>query len=84
MFKSIRKTLQELQMLSSVTLNCQVTKIVSVSNVTSLHDCLFNCQNCPGSIIAFGEWTDRPSLVGIELSQTLGWTAKKLFSLIST
>ena len=81
MFKSIRKTLQELQMLSSVTLNCQVTKIVSVSNVTSLRDCLFNCQNgknnSPGSIHCFGGRTDGPSLEGIELSQTLGWTAKR-------
>ena len=52
------KTSQELRMLSSVTINCQVTMIVmnsgsqfvristSVSNVTSLQDCLFNCQNC--------------------------------------
>ena len=52
------KTSQELRMLSSVTINCHVTKIVmnsgsqlsvliviSVSNVTSLQDCLFNCQN---------------------------------------
>ena len=44
-------------MLSSVTINCQVNKdchefrfsivriVISVSNVTSLQDCLFNCQN---------------------------------------
>jgi len=49
------KTSQELQMLSSVTTNCQVNSdchefrfsiVISVSNVTSLQDWLFNCQNC--------------------------------------
>ena len=50
-------------MLSSVTINCQVTMIVmnsgsqfvrivlSVSNFTSLQDCLFKCQNCPLSCV---------------------------------
>ena len=56
--KSHKKTSQELRMLSSVTINRQVTMIVmnsgsqfvriaiSVSNLTSLQDCLFNSQNC--------------------------------------
>ena len=42
------ETSQELQMLSTVTLDCQVTIVrilISVSNVTSLQDCQ-NCQNC--------------------------------------
>ena len=57
------KNSQELRMLSSVTINCQVDNdshefrfsivriAISVSNVTSLQDCLFKCQNCKKKIV---------------------------------
>ena len=56
-FDNLKKTSQEFRMLSSVTINCQVTKIVMNSGsqlselqncnqcLKGLQDCLFNCKN---------------------------------------
>ena len=68
---SSKKTSQELRMLSSVTINCHefrfsiVRIVISVSNVPSLQDCLFNCQNGNSNCLNYENCRQLSSIVKI-------------------